>query len=392
MEALGEPRDSRPMGATRIARAFAVLLIALLGCSEGGQSSDDGAPFDGGPPPDDGGPPPPDAATPEHTIIVGGTLDGDVELGCGAGFAELEAGEDPRAAILNAPFFCRGYGGTWSCECEGREAKSNAFGCEAALYETCKVAADPVAGDGEATAPSMCESTELNLAGRCYRKDNGDYACDCGHTLDEPRPPIEIEVEGEGTPASCELALFRACAPPCAGEYGACTGDEDAIRSYACTCSTNSLSRTVLGYDCDMALTNACSPVSVADESCTDYGGYCFNTDPEEYRTMHCACADGSEHDVDHTPFWLENRPYPCRETLEATCGLGSPPQGAQCLGEGNGHRARCTRGPDSDGPFVCECYLDGDPGSYVHGSTSESETCDRELLEDTCPPIAPLP
>jgi hypothetical protein len=374
------------MGATRIARAFAVVLVTLLGCTEGGQSSDDGAPFDGGPHR------PPDADVPEHTVVVGGTLDGDVELGCGAGFTGVAGTEDPRAAILEAPFFCRGYGSRWSCECDGREATSNAFGCEAALYEACEVAAQAIVGKGEAAAPSMCESTALNLAGRCSRQDDGDYDCDCGHALGEPRPPSVIEVEGEGTPASCELALFRACGKPCAGEYGACMIDEGAIRSYACTCSTNGLSRTALAYDCDAALANACSPVVDASESCTGYGGYCLNTDPVEGRTMHCACADGSEHNVDHTPFWIEERAYACRETLEDTCGLGSPPDAAQCLGEGNGHRARCTRGPDSDGPLVCECYLDGDPGLYVHGSSVESATCDRELLEDVCPEIAPLP
>lgn len=384
------------MGGIRI--GLAVALVVLSGCSEGGQSSDDGTPFDGGPfdggphqPSEDAGP---DAAMPEFTIVVEVVLDGSSIVGCGAGFTAAQVAVDARGAVLGAPNHCRNNGG-FDCECEGERVRSEASGCEAALFEACGVAAEAIDGSGElAVAPATCDSQSSAVPGRCARQDDGDYACTCGDPSEEPTSPIRIAVDGEANPASCELALFRACegAMPCGDEFGTCQGGEDAIRSFTCTCSTNGLSRSTLGRSCTDALDYACSPLSGFDEHCSGYGGHCVSTDPVENRTMRCTCADGTEHDVDHVPMLIEPRVRACRYTLEQTCGLGSPPEASQCLAEGNGHHARCTRGPAGDQPLVCECYLDQGAAFANDVGTVDSETCDREVLEAFCPNIAPLP
>lgn len=384
------------MGGIRIARGRALALaLALCGCSDGGQSSDDGVPrTDRHRPPDDGGSP--DAETPErheHTIVIEAALDSDLVYGCGAGFTETQLATDPKQAILAAPYLCRGNTGSWTCECDGEPALTGAFGCEAALYEACGVAADATDGSGEpATAPSACHSNRLNLEGDCTRRADGDFACACGHPLEEPRPPIVVEQQGEPTPASCELALFRACGTSCGDEYGACEPKDDTIGAYTCACSTHGLSRDAVSLGCEIALQYTCSPLSYSDDACNGYGGYCVTPDLDEQTTMHCACADGTEQDVAHTPYWADPRPYSCRETLEATCGLGSPPKDALCLGDNNGYRARCTRGPRSDGPFSCECYLDGDPAANVQTMSVASDSCDEALLESFCTSLAELP
>jgi hypothetical protein len=386
------------MGGSRIAHTLAFALVALLGCTRGGQSSDDGAPLDDGggdggtlyPP--DSGPPPPDAGMHEHIIVVEAVLGGGpFVVACGAGFTAAQVAVDATEAILNAPQHCRGNGG-FDCECDGELVRSEAFSCEAALFQACGVAAEAIDGSGVlAVAPASCDSQSSAAPGRCTQVTDGSYYCMCG--VGELGPPFGEPLDEEPNPASCELALFRSCQTgPCESQFGACDADDDTIGGYACTCSTNGFSRSMVGRDCSDALMRACSPHYDLEDHCSGYGGYCVNTDPVALSSLHCTCADGTEHDVEHTSIWDDIRVRGCREDLERTCGLGSPPEGAQCLGEGNGHLARCTRGPSNEEALLCECYLAHGVMYVSEFGMVEGETCDRDVLESFCPKIAPLP
>lgn len=305
---------------------------------------------------------------------------------CAAGFTAAQVEDDQVRAIKNAPSHCQGSEGGFECECDGESSVSYAFGCVAALYEACDVEAEPVEGSGGA-APfaTECEALGDGGSGRCVLGED-DYACACGDD------DAELEA-GEGveaaSPVACEQALFASCAPSCDDDFGACApSDSGVLGEYACTCSTNEFTHQVRAATCDEALLTACNPLNESELECTGYGGACAVTDPETQTELSCTCVDRTQSDVEHVPAFREPRRRACRETLEATCGLGSPPDGAQCLAEGNGYRARCTRGPGADAPLTCECYPEGSTQD-ARVEQVEGHDCSMATLTAFCPELA---
>lgn len=362
----------------------------LLACT-GGQSSDDGAPRDSGyQPPDAGeGDAGVDAGAPRTEVIVGGHVDGESIIACGAG---LDARLDQVDAVLNAPQRCEGWQSWFECSCDGELKRSYAYSCTVALLQACGVPAESIDGSGR-TAPlsTECEAFDGEPFGRCtLDADEERYECGCAPPLDEPRPPVRVEAPEAMTHASCEQALFGACTHFCVSDYGRCEPSTDGtINAYECRCETNGLSRRVEERSCTQALEHACSPGEIIETSCSGYGGYCESTEYASASELRCTCDDEQEHVVDHVTREEDPRPSPCRDTLEATCGLGDLPEGALCMGEGNGYRARCTRAPSPESAYGCECYAEGSiDARYVVG---EGDTCDESMLRAACLEIAPL-
>jgi hypothetical protein len=363
-----------------------------LGCSMGGQSSDDGAPKDGGyMPPDAGRDTGVDAAEPDTDteIVVGGHLDGPVIIGCGAG---LRAADEPIEAVTNARQRCEGWQGWYECSCDGEPKLSHAYSCGVALFQACGVPPERLDGSGRpAPIATECTAFDSQPFGRCeLAEDERSYECGCEPPLAEPRPPLDVPAPDDTTHASCEQALFSACTQGCSDGFGACEPNTDGtINAYDCTCETNGLSRVALERSCEQALERACSPFEIIETHCSGYGGYCESIDPLDFERMRCTCADGEVHEVDHVTREQEPRLNACRDTLEATCGLGAPPDEALCMAEGNGYLARCTRAPRPSARHVCECYAAGSLDSRFQNP--DLDVCDESALRELCPEIAPL-
>jgi hypothetical protein len=311
-------------------------------------------------------------------------VEGDAEVyACGAGFTQAQVRENQVDAVTGAPKRCQGSSGSYLCECDGEPKDSYAFGCVAALFEACGVVAELVDGSGERTEPpAMCSASGGELEGDCERTADG-YSCSCasGGSTDVGA--------GEGeTHGSCEQALFAACAPSCSDDFGACAPSEGGVLGeYDCSCATNGFRHVALAGTCDAALLWACNPLNQAEEVCTGYGGSCLATSSDQTE-LSCTCVDRTSQTVEHIPDSVEPRFRACRETLEATCGVGAPPEGAQCIAEANGAHARCTRGPEPDATMTCECYADD--GSFdTRIEELDEHTCDMATLAATCPELA---
>jgi len=231
--------------------------------------------------------------------------------------------------------------------------------------------------------PTECRASGA-VRGDCERTAaGGSYACSCGG-----RDPVDVDADGDETHASCEHALFEACAQDCSDDFGACSPNAGGpLGEYECTCSTNQFTHLAQAGSCEAALLWACNPLNQAEEVCTGYGGSCVASAADQTE-LTCTCGDGMRHVVDHVPDSVEPRFRACRETLEATCGVGSPPEGAQCIAENDGVHARCTRGPDAGATMTCECYADD--GSFDTRIEELSEhTCDMATLEAVCPELS---
>ena len=302
---------------------------------------------------------------------------------CGTGFTEADAEDDQVGAVMGAPNRCQGSSGSYQCECDGESKRSYAFGCVAALFEACGEVAEAVDGSGDrAELPAQC-SAAGEAAGDCERSGEGGYACSCAGGEE-----LAIAAGDEETPASCEHALFASCATSCSDDFGACSPrEEGALGAYECTCTTNRFTHLAHAASCDDALLWACNPLNQAEEVCTGYGGSCRATSADQTE-LACTCADGTEHTVEHVPDSVEPRFRACRQTLEATCGVGSPPEGALCIAEANGVHARCTRGPEPEATMTCECYAD-DGSIDTRIEESDEHTCDMAALEAFCPELA---
>jgi len=331
-----------------------------------------------------------DAGLESRPLQGGATLrlpvkSGEEVFACAAGFSAAQVQADQVDAITDAPDGCRGAAGAFLCQCQGATVNSHALGCAAALFEACDAIAESVDGSGEQVpAELQCEASSGALSGQCaHDEDAQGYRCSC-----DGDDSIDVPADGPQSPASCGLALFTACAPSCEDDFGACTpSDGGVLGEYACTGATNRFTHPARAASCQQALAWACNPLNEAEEVCTGYGGYCVVTDPDEQTELSCTCADGDTRLVEHAPASVEPRHRACRQTLEETCGLGSPPVGAQCLAQGNGYHARCTRGPRADATLTCECYAEGDEPDARIEEVSET-TCDADLLRAVCPEL----
>lgn len=310
--------------------------------------------------------------------------DGSAVFACGAGFSEAEVEADLIDAVTSAPKRCQGSQGNYVCACGAAMKESYAFSCPAALLEACGTAAELVDGSGdEPPMPTECTALSRELRGTCSVEDD-ELACACS----DDGPTSTTAVTASYTQASCDQALFATCGGTCEDDFGACApSDSGIIGEYECTCATNSFTHLARAASCQTALLSACNPLNEAEDVCTGYGGYCVATDRVKQTELTCTCTDRTMHTVDHVPASQEPRFRACRETLEATCGLGEPPEGAQCVAEANGYHARCTRGPGEDAALTCECYADGDiAGARVE--QVEGSSCDMATLEAFCPEI----
>lgn len=303
--------------------------------------------------------------------------DGSDVFACGAGFTAADVEKDVLDAVMGAKSFCQGSEGNYVCECDGESKDSYAFTCPAALLQACEVEAQRVDGsDDETFALAECEAVNPELSGECVAGNVG-FECSCGDGATSKQydglPP---------TLALCDQLLFNTCATTCEDDFGGCApSPRGTIGEYDCTCDTNAFGHVAYAASCEAALLWACSPLNEVDDVCTGYGGACQETAPGK---LSCTCVDRSRHDdvaVTESGFRA------CRAALEATCGTGAPPDGAQCIAEGNGHHARCTRGPSDGAKLTCECYADG--ASEARVEQVEDHDCDTALLEDFCPEIA---
>jgi len=310
--------------------------------------------------------------------------DGSDVFACGEGFTRAEVEADQVEAITGAPRRCQGSEGGFVCQCGGEQKRSYALGCAAALFESCGVEAESVDGSDEPVAlPTECEANSRGLKGSCTQGEDGDYTCEC----DEDGSNVDVPLVSPETPASCEQALFTACARSCEDDFGACAPSESgALGEHQCTCTTNEFTHLVRAESCEASLLWACNPLNQAEEVCSGYGGYCVAIDPDKQTELSCTCADGRTLEVEHVPDAVEPRWRACRETLEATCGTGAPPEGAQCIAESNGYHARCTRGPGSGATLTCECYADGSDDADVEPVADSS--CDTATLQAFCPEL----
>lgn len=311
-------------------------------------------------------------------------VQGDVEAyACGTGFSEREVEDDQVDAVTGAPNHCQGSSGSYLCECDGDTVRSYAFGCVAALFEACGEVAEEVDGSGEPAEPAAACSASGDGAGECERSEDGGYSCSCAGSA-----AVDVEAGEDETLASCEQALFAACAASCSDDFGACSphGDEGVLGEYECTCTTNQFTHLAQAGSCEAALLWACNPLNQAEEVCTGYGGSCVAANADQTE-LTCTCADGTRQTVEHVPDSAEPRFRACRDTLEATCGTGSPPEGAQCIAERDGVHARCTRGPEADATMTCECYAaDGSFDTRIE--ELDDSICDQATLEAFCPEL----
>ena len=304
---------------------------------------------------------------------------------CGRGFTAAQVEEDQVHALKNAPDRCQGSEGGFLCSCDGEERTSYAFGCVAALYEACEVEAEPVDGSGDDEPFALeCEASVAGVAGRCAQRDDGSYACNCG----DDAHAIEPDPEAAGSaPTACEQALFEQCAEPCQNDFGACAAtDSGVLGEYSCACSTNGLSHVVRAGSCAESLDSACSLLHETDSFCTGYGGACVVADPDQPKKLTCTCIDRAVEVVDFVPRSDDLRVHACRDVLEATCGLGAPPDNAQCTVDDNGWHARCSLGPDDDSSFSCECYEDG--ANEARTTSPTDIDCNEATLRELCPEL----
>lgn len=311
----------------------------------------------------------------------------DDVFACGAGFTAAQVRDDQVEAIKGAPAHCQGSERGFVCECDGRRQDSFAFSCVAALYEACEVQAEAVDGSSRSEPFDVeCEALASGVAGRCVQSDDDGYSCACGEGAGDELSPGRDAVAA--SPVACEQALFESCAEACEGDFGACApSDSGVLGEYSCTCSTNRFTQGARAASCAQALRSACDPTREMDSACTGYGGACVVADPAKPDELTCTCVDRSIEVVDYDPASSEPRYRACRKVLEATCGLGSPPDGAQCAAEGNGYAARCTRGPAGDAELTCECYpQDGHAQARV--DTVSSHDCDMATLMAFCPEL----
>lgn len=299
---------------------------------------------------------------------------------CGAGFTAAQVESDLVDAITEAPSHCQGSDGNYACECEGRAEKSYAFTCPAALYQACEVEAERVDGSGdEAPAVTECSALRREIEGDCVLNDDR-FECTC-----EDGGPSTMLGGGVESPASCDRALFGACAIDCADDFGACVPSADGVvGEYDCTCETNGFEHDAFAASCEAALLWACNPLNQAGDVCTGYGGACVLTKAGSPNELTCTCAGAAEREVVSE---VDASFRACRATLEATCGLGDAPEGALCVAEGNGYHARCTRGPEADAIMTCECHEDGSSEPRIE--QVDQHTCDQTLLETFCPELA---
>jgi hypothetical protein len=303
----------------------------------------------------------------------------DDVFACGTGFTRAEVEDNQVNAIQNAPSRCQGSEGGFVCECDGEHHDSYAFGCVAALYQACAVEAEPVDGLGE-DVPFATECS--GVVGRCELEDDR-YACQCAG--DTAR---DLDAVAPDSPAACEQALFASCGTECRDDFGSCTPSATGtLGEYTCSCGTNQFIHEARAGSCEEALLTACDPFNPSEEVCTGYGGACAVTDHSTQTELSCVCVDRTQRDVEHVPAFEEPRHRACRETLEATCGIGAPPAGAQCIAEGNGYHARCTRGPAADATLTCECYRDGTTDDAREEQVADHD-CDMALLLEFCPEI----
>jgi hypothetical protein len=312
--------------------------------------------------------------------------DGSAVFACGSGFAAAEVEADLIDAITSAPKHCQGSQGNYVCSCGRVMKESYAFTCPAALLEACATPAERVDGSGDAPpVPTKCAARSRELSGSCAVGEDDQLECSC----DDDGPISTTPVPANYTQASCDQALFAACGGSCEDEFGACTtSDSGIIGEYECACTTNNFTHLARAASCQTALLSACNPLNEAEDVCTGYGGYCDAIDRVKQTELTCTCIDRTMRTVEHVPASQEPRFRACRETLEATCGLGEPPEGAQCVAEGNGYHARCTRGPSEDAALTCECYADGDIAD-VRVERVEDNSCDMATLAAFCPEIA---
>jgi len=309
--------------------------------------------------------------------------DGSAVFACGAGFSAAQVDADRIDAVTSAPEHCQGSQGNYVCGCGDAMKESYAFTCPAALLEACGVPAERVDGTGdEPPMLSECTASSRELRGSCAVSADDELECSCG----DDGPTSTTAVIASYTQASCDQALFATCGGSCEDDFGACApSDSGIIGEYECTCATNGFTHLARASSCQTALLSACNPLNEAEDVCTGYGGYCDATDPAKQTELTCTCVDRTMHVVAHVPPAREPRFRACRETLEATCGLGAPPEGAQCVAEGNGYHARCTRGPSEDAPLTCECYADGET-SGVRVEQVADHACTMATLEAFCP------
>jgi hypothetical protein len=297
---------------------------------------------------------------------------------CGAGFSAGQVERDVVGAITGAPSHCQGSEGNYVCDCESVAKESYAFSCPAALFELCEVEAQRVDGSSEEPpAVTECSALSREIEGDCALDSDDRFECAC----EGDEGTSTMLGGGAETPASCDQALFQACAVDCADDFGACSPSTDGVLGeYDCACATNGFEHVARAGSCEDALLWACNPLNQARDVCTGYGGACQLSAENE---LLCSCVDGSLH---------ENVPLPdagaraCRVALEDTCGTGAPPDGALCVAEMNDYHARCTRAPAEGAALQCECYADG--ADQVRVERLEESACDNELLETFCPQL----
>lgn len=301
---------------------------------------------------------------------------------CGAGFSAAQVERDLVGAITGAPSHCQGSEGNYECDCEGVAKLSYGFTCPAALFELCDVEAQRVDGSGdEPPAVTECSALSREIEGSCALDADDRFECAC----EGDDGTSTMLGGGAETPASCDQALFQACAIDCADDFGACTPSADGVLGqYDCTCETNGFGHVAFAASCEAALLWACNPLNQAEDVCTGYGGACVISKLGSPNELTCTCVDATERDVVSE---VDTNFRACRATLEDTCGLGAAPEGALCVAEGNGYQARCTRGPEAGATMTCECHEDGSPSARIE--QVDEPSCDQALLESFCPEIA---
>jgi hypothetical protein len=302
---------------------------------------------------------------------------------CAAGFSQGQVERDLVDAITEAPSHCQGSEGNYVCDCKGVEHESYAFTCPAALFETCKLQAQRVDGSGdEPPAVTDCSALSREIEGSCALDDSERFECACEG---DDGTSTMLGDGGAETPASCDKALFRACAIDCADDFGACSPSTDGVvGEYDCACATNGFEHVAFAGSCEAALLWACNPLNQAEDVCTGYGGACVLTKAGSPNELTCTCVGATEREVVAE---VDASFRACRATLEATCGLGDAAEGALCVAEGNGYHARCTRGPEADAIMTCECLEDGSSEPRIE--QVEERSCDQALLETICPELA---
>jgi hypothetical protein len=301
---------------------------------------------------------------------------------CGAGFSAGQVERDLVDAITGAPSHCQGSNGNYVCDCESVAKESYAFSCPAALFELCNVEAQRVDGTGdEPPAVTECSALSREIEGSCVLDGDDRFECACE---DDEGTSTMLSGDGAQTPASCDQALFQACAIDCADDFGACTPSTDGLLGqYDCSCATNGFEHVAFAGSCEAALLSACNPLNQAQDVCTGYGGSCALSKAGSPNELTCTCVGATEREVVSE---VDTNYRACRATLEGTCGLGAAPEGALCVAEGNGYTARCTRGPEAGAQMTCECHQDGAASARIE--QVDEQSCDQALLETFCPEL----